>query len=145
VNHLAPQKPSSHSTKPEASLEDWLGDCVADGFSALALLALPGQPPDDMIAGTRRIWLDVLMPLRDWNHDRDVRLVGEAFALCATHCERWPAPKRFIEFLNSVTPIPAGPRLAAPTTIPRTPEERREHLRRLLREFDAGSMPLDPD
>lgn len=97
-----------------------------------------------MIVLTTAEWVDVLAPTRDWDEQRDLPLVQDAFRLLRMHCERWPSVAKFRTMFASVVPLERGPRLAAPTTIPKTREERREHLRKLLGEFDTAAMPLDP-
>jgi hypothetical protein len=111
---------------------NWLEREIMTGFQRLVCLSLERTPAKETIAGTVRAWRDAMIERRSYDEARDAPLMREAFKRLSKNVESWPSPKKFIEHMDAVTPLPTYERLPAPTTIPRTRAERREHLRRMF-------------
>lgn len=83
--------------------------------------------------------MDAIVRKRMWYEERDVPVVREAFRKLCAECAVWPSPARFLEYANAVTPTATYAALPPPSTIPKTPEARREHLNQLLGDLDANA------
>lgn len=84
---------------------DWLRFEVASGLQKLLALRLIGTPPEDAIVGTAEVWLEAVMhPGIQWNEALDRARVQRAFQALFRICDRWPAPKLFLDNLGNRDP-----------------------------------------
>jgi len=104
------------------SAPDWLNNAILKGFQGLLMLRLQFAPAQDTIPHTLNAWLAVLMAMpHTWDEERDAPRIRRAFLTMAADCDRWPAPKNFIDALPS---LPDLNKLTAPATH-HTPESKR--------------------
>src|SRR5690349_920826 len=95
-------------------MTDWLDKEIVRGIQALFLLNLQFTPSADAIKATGRIWIGTLRSLpHTWVEDRDKPRIQAAFRTIAATCDRWPAPKNFIDALP---PLEPQLKLTAPAT-----------------------------
>ena len=110
---------------------DWLRVEVASGLQKLLALRLPGTPPEDAIIGTAEVWLEAIDDVSiQWTEHLDRHRVQRAFKTLFRTCDRWPAPKAFLDHLGNRDPPPALPP-------PRLTREEIERNRARLRELMA--------
>lgn len=110
-------------------VEKWLEREVARGLQGLLALRLVGSPPEDSIELTLDVWLAAIESLSvNWNEQLDAERVRRAFRTLYRICDRWPAPKVFLDNLGNRDPPKALPP-------PRISEERRKKNVALLREL----------
>lgn len=112
-------------------VEKWLEREVARGLQGLIALRLPGAPADDSVTLTLDIWLAALSGQAvTWSEPMDAERIRQAFRALYRTCDRWPAPKHFLDNLGNRDPPPA---LSAPQI---TEAQRQKNLAR-LREITA--------
>lgn len=93
---------------------EWLRNSILRGIQGLMMLRLQFAPAEDTIASLANAWLAVLMSLpHTWDQERDQPRIQRAFLTIAANCERWPAPKNFIDALPA---LPELNKLTAPAT-----------------------------
>lgn len=80
-----------------------LHNAMIDGLTMLLTLRLAGSPAADTVAATAQTWSRVLAHGREWDETRDVKRFQTAFMVLANECDRWPAPK---DFLDKLPPPP---------------------------------------
>lgn len=104
----------------------WLLSEVASGLQCLMLLALPGTPAAETIAGTARAWADALWcsPIA-WDKDLDACRIATAFRLIACQIDRFPSPRAVIAVM------PERPKSLALPDLPVTREQRQTNRQRL--------------
>lgn len=122
-------------------IPDWLHNAVIEGLQKLIALRLPGTPPQDAVAATAAVWLEAIdSPRMRWDESLDLPRVQRSFRALFINCDRWPAPKLFIQHLGI-----RDPPLALPEP-PMTPEQRarnRERLRELVANLSAKKQIRD--
>ncbi|BCB28422.1 hypothetical protein SKTS_33080 [Sulfurimicrobium lacus] len=100
-------------------MADWLRCEIASGLQKLLALRLIGTPPEDAIVGTAEVWLEAMAHCSiQWSEQLDSQRVRRSFQTLFRICDRWPAPKAFLDNLGARDPPKALP---APRI---TPEER---------------------
>lgn len=105
---------------------DWLRFEIASGLQKLLALRLMGTPPEDAIVGTAEVWLEAMEHCGvQWVEHLDRERVRRAFQTLFRICDRWPAPKLFLDNLGNRDPPKALP------TPPITPEARERNRARL--------------
>lgn len=113
-------------------MADWLRFEIASGLQKLLALRLIGTPPEDSIVGTAEVWLEAIGNGGvQWVEHLDRERVRRAFQTLFRICDRWPAPKLFLDNLGNRDPPKALPEP------PITPEAR-ERIRARLREISAS-------
>lgn len=87
---------------------DWLRFEIASGLQKLLALRLPGTPPEDAIKGTAEVWLEAMNDCGiQWTEHLDRERVQRAFRSLFRICDRWPAPRLFLDNLgNRDPPLP---------------------------------------
>lgn len=104
----------------------WLEREFARGLQGLVALRLSGAPAEDSITLTLDVWLAAVSSLaRGWHEHLDAPRIRKAFATLYRTCDRWPAPKQFLDCLEHRPPPPALP---APVM---TEEQRQKNLQRI--------------
>ncbi|GAB0057433.1 hypothetical protein SIID45300_01761 [Candidatus Magnetaquicoccaceae bacterium FCR-1] len=90
----------------------WLRREIAVGLGRLATLRLAGFPAADDIQYVVRSWYETLLtePIQ-WDESLDQARIRHSFMMLARVCDRWPAPKTFLDHLP---PRPARPSLPEP-------------------------------
>ncbi len=112
-------------------VEKWLEREVARGLQGLIALRLPGAPADDSVTLTLDIWLAALEGQTvTWSEHLDAERIRQAFRALYCTCDRWPAPKHFLDNLGNRDPPPALP-------APRISEAQRQKNIARLREITA--------
>ena len=110
-------------------VEKWLEREIARGLQGLIALRLSGAPADDSVTLTLDVWLAAIESLSvNWNEQLDAERVRRAFRTLYRICDRWPAPKVFLDNLGNRDPPKALP-------APPIPLEARERNRAKLREI----------
>ena len=110
-------------------VEKWLEREIARGLQGLIALRLSGAPADDSVTLTLDVWLAAIESLSvNWNEQLDAERVRRAFRTLYRICDRWPAPKLFLDNLGNRDP---------PKALPPPPisEEQRKKNVALLREL----------
>ena len=110
-------------------VEKWLEREIARGLQGLIALRLTGAPADDSVTLTLDVWLAAIESLSvNWNEQLDAERVRRAFRTLYRICDRWPAPKLFLDNLGNRDP---------PKALPPPPisEEQRKKNVALLREM----------
>ena len=110
-------------------VEKWLEREIARGLQGLIALRLSGAPADDSVTLTLDVWLAAIESLSvNWNEQLDAERVRRAFRTLYRICDRWPAPKLFLDNLGNRDP---------PKALPPPPisEEQRKKNVALLREM----------
>ena len=110
-------------------VEKWLERERARGLQGLIALRLSGAPADDSVTLTLDVWLAAIESLSvNWNEQLDAERVRRAFRTLYRICDRWPAPKLFLDNLGNRDP---------PKALPPPPisEEQRKKNVALLREM----------
>ena len=110
-------------------VEKWLEREIARGLQGLIALRLTGAPADDSVTLTLDVWLAAIESLSvTWNEQLDAERVRRAFRTLYRICDRWPAPKLFLDNLGNRDP---------PKALPPPPisEEQRKKNVALLREM----------
>ena len=110
-------------------VEKWLEREIARGLQGLIALRLTGAPADDSVTLTLDVWLAAIESLSvNWNEQLDAERVRRAFRTLYRICDRWPAPKLFLDNLGNRDP---------PKALPPPPisEEQRKKNVALLREL----------
>ena len=103
-------------------VEKWLEREIARGLQGLIALRLTGAPADDSVTLTLDVWLAAIESQAvTWNEQLDAERVRRAFRTLYRLCDRWPAPKLFLDNLGNRDPP--------------TPPEARERNRARLREI----------
>jgi len=118
---------------------DWLRVEIASGLQKLLAMRLMGTPPEDAIVGTAEVWLEAMEHCGiQWVEHLDRERVRRAFQVLFRICDRWPAPKLFLDNLGNRDPPKALP------SPPVSPEVRERNLARLreLRESLAKSLRM---
>lgn len=107
---------------------------VITGLQLLMTLQLPGRPPQDSIAATAEIWLDLLYPVRRWD-DEDIANLQRAFKRVARRAEHFPPPAAIIAALE--------PKIIVTEALPSPPktEAEKAEIDRICQEI-AGSLSL---
>lgn len=109
---------------------DWLRFEIASGLQKLLALRLIGTPPEDAIIGTAEVWLEAVGSCGvQWVEHLDRDRVQRAFQTLFRICERWPAPKQFLDNLGSRDPPKALPE---PPITPEARERNRARLREVM-------------
>jgi len=91
-------------------VEKWLEREIARGLQGLIALRLSGAPADDSATLTLDVWLAAIESLSvNWNEQMDAERVRRAFRTLYRICDRWPAPKLFLDNLGNRDPPPALP------------------------------------
>ena len=89
---------------------DWLRCEIASGLQKLLALRLVGTPPEDAIVGTAEVWLEAMTRCGiQWERSLDQMRVQRAFQALFRLCDRWPAPKQFLDVLGNRDPPKALP------------------------------------
>ena len=83
----------------------WIQNEITNGFQRLFCLSLERTPSAEMIAGTVAVWMESIVYSRRWCEAKDVPLMREAFRRLGENCDCWPSPKRFLDALDSLTPL----------------------------------------
>ena len=110
-------------------VEKWLEREIARGLQGLIALRLSGAPADDSVTLTLDVWLAAIESLSvNWNEQLDAERVRRAFRTLYRICDRWPAPKLFLDNLGNRDPPKALPP-------PQISEEQRKKNVALLREL----------
>jgi len=110
-------------------VEKWLEREIARGLQGLIALRLTGAPADDSVTLTLDVWLAAIESLSvNWNEQLDAERVRRAFRTLYRICDRWPAPKLFLDNLGNRDPPKALPP-------PQISEEQRKKNVALLREL----------
>ena len=106
--------------------ENWLVSEIVSGLRKLLALRLAGTPPEDSIKATGIVWIEALDDCGiKWVEHLDRERVQRAFKTMYRTCDRWPAPKLFLDNLGNRDPPPALP---AP---PISDEQRKRNQARL--------------
>tara|TARA_R110000868_G_scaffold142759_11_gene360242 strand:- start:646 stop:1008 length:363 start_codon:yes stop_codon:yes gene_type:complete len=117
---------------------DWLKASLIKGLQGLLMLRFQGAPAEDTIASLANAWLAVLTHLpHTWDQDRDQRRIQKAFVRLAASCDRWPAPKHFIEMLPPIEPL-----LKLDSPKGKYTDESREMVKKLLAKMKGD--PITP-
>lgn len=112
-------------------VEKWLEREIARGLQGLIALRLPGAPADDSVTLTLDIWLAAIESQAiTWSEHLDAERIRQAFRALYRTCDRWPAPKHFLDNLGNRDPPPALP-------APRISEAQRQKNITKLREITA--------
>ncbi len=110
-------------------VEKWLEREIARGLQGLIALRLTGAPADDSVTLTLDVWLAAIESQAvTWNEQLDAERVRRAFRTLYRLCDRWPAPKLFLDNLGNRDPPKALP-------APPIPQDARERNRARLREI----------
>ena len=110
-------------------VEKWLEREIARGLQGLIALRLTGAPADDSVTLTLDVWLAAIESLSvNWNEQLDAERVRRAFRTLYRICDRWPAPRLFLDNLGNRDPPKALPP-------PQISEEQRKKNVALLREL----------
>lgn len=111
---------------------DWLRCEIASGLQKLLTLRLVGTPPEDAIVGTAEVWLEAMEHCGvEWVEHLDRERVQRAFKAVFRLCDRWPAPKLFIDHLGNRDPPKALPEP------PVTREERQKNRAKLRKIMES--------
>lgn len=106
--------------------EKWLEREIARGLQGLIALRLIGAPADDSVTLTLDIWLTALDSMSVlWDEQQDAERIRRAFRTLYRICDRWPAPKLFLDNLGNRDP----PKALPPPRI--TPEEMKRNKQRV--------------
>ncbi|MRD73307.1 hypothetical protein HCX48_00425 [Rhodocyclus tenuis] len=108
---------------------EWLRVEIVTGLQKLLALRLIGTPPEDAIVGTAEVWLEAVEHCGvQWSETLDRERVRRSFRTLYRICDRWPAPKVFLDNLGNRDP---------PKALPEPPitREVRERNRAKLREI----------
>ena len=90
--------------------ENWLVSEIVSGLQKLLALRLAGTPPEDSIKATGIVWIEALDDCGiKWVEHLDRERVQRAFKTMYRTCDRWPAPKLFLDNLGNRDPPPALP------------------------------------
>lgn len=90
--------------------EKWLEREIARGLQGLIALRLIGAPADDSVTLTLDIWLTALDSMSvHWDERQDAERIRRAFRTLYRICDRWPAPKLFLDNLGNRDPPKALP------------------------------------
>lgn len=109
---------------------DWLRFEIASGLQKLLALRLMGTPPEDAIVGTAEVWLEAMEHCGvQWVEYLDRERVRRAFQTLFRTCDRWPAPKLFLDNLGNRDPPKALP---SPPITPEARERNRAKLREIM-------------
>lgn len=109
---------------------DWLRFEIASGLQKLLALRLIGTPPEDAIIGTAEVWLEAIGNCGvQWVEHLDQGRVQRAFQTLFRICDRWPAPKLFLDNLGNRDPPKALPE---PPITPEARERNRARLREIM-------------
>lgn len=107
-------------------IERWVEKQMARGLQGLIALRLPGAPAEDSVTLTLDVWLAAIeSSAANWQEATHAALIQQAFRTLYRTCDRWPAPRHFIEQMGNRGPPPALPRPAI------SESERRRNLARL--------------
>lgn len=121
-------------------VEKWLEREIARGLQGLIALRLSGAPADDSVTLTLDVWLAAIESLSvNWNEQLDAERIRRAFLTLYRICDRWPAPKLFLDNLGNRDPPKALPP-------PQISEEQRKKNLALLRELRnkiVGEMSIN--
>lgn len=105
---------------------DWFRFVIVTGLQKLLALRLTGTPPEDAIVGTAEVWLEAIWDRGcRWEEHLDRERMERAFLVLFRTCDRWPAPKLFLDNLAARAP----PRELPPPSI--SPEERERNAARI--------------
>ena len=116
--------------------ERWLEREIARGLQGLLALRLNGAPADDSVTLTLDVWLAALdSHAVSWSEYADAPRIQRAFRTLYRLCDRWPAPRHFLDNLGNRDPPPSLP-------APRISQEERERNQARLREIRAGIEAL---
>lgn len=92
-------------------MADWLQTEIITGLQQLFALRLPGAPGEDTIVGTAQVWLHAIRSSGiAWNQELDSVRIKGAFNALFRSCDRWPAPKQFLDSLGSRAPAKQLPK-----------------------------------
>lgn len=109
---------------------DWLRFEIASGLQKLLALRLMGTPPEDAIVGTAEVWLEAMEHCGvQWVEHFDRERVRRTFQMLFRICDRWPAPKLFLDNLGNRDPPKALPE---PPITPEARERNRAKLREIM-------------
>ena len=109
---------------------DWLRFEIASGLQKLLALRLMGTPPEDAIVGTAEVWLEAMEHCGvQWVEYLDRERVRRTFEMLFRICDRWPAPKLFLDNLGNRDPPKALPE---PPITPEARERNRAKLREIM-------------
>ena len=111
-------------------VEKWLEREIARGLQGLIALRLTGAPADDSVTLTLDVWLAAIESQAvTWNEQLDAERVRRAFRTLYRLCDRWPAPKLFLDNLGNRDPPKALPE---PPITPEARERNRARLREIM-------------
>ena len=111
-------------------VDDWLRFEIASGLQKLLALRLMGTPPEDAIVGTAEVWLEAMEHCGvQWVEHLDLERVRRTFQMLFRICDRWPAPKLFLDNLGNRDPPKALPE---PPITPEARERNRAKLREIM-------------
>ena len=111
-------------------VEKWLEREIARGLQGLIALRLAGAPADDSVTLTLDVWLAAIeCQAVTWNEQADAERIRRAFRTLYRICDRWPAPKLFLENLGNRDPPKALPE---PPITPEARERNRARLREIM-------------
>ncbi len=86
---------------------------VITGLQMFMTLSLPGRPPQDSVAATAEIWVDLLYPVRGWDSE-DIANLQRAFKRVARKADKFPAPAQVIAAME--------PKIQVFKALPRPPK-----------------------
>ncbi len=86
---------------------------VITGLQLFMALQLPGRPPQDSVAATAEIWVDLLHPVRGWDSE-DIANLQRAFKRVARRADKFPAPAQVIAAME--------PKIQVFKALPRPPK-----------------------
>lgn len=101
------------------SVPVWYGNLIMDGLSKLILLRLEAAPGADAIVGTAATWIQALPCPSDYSESLDALRLRKAFQLLLRNCQRWPAPRDFLDRIPPRPPTKPAPRDTSPAAIQR--------------------------
>lgn len=114
--------------------ERWLQREIARGLQGLVALRLPGGPADDSITLTLDVWLVALdTRARSWTEEADSKRIQHGFRLLYARCDRWPAPRTFLDVLPA---RPQAKALAAPAMSENQRQQNLARMRTLFKQLN---------
>lgn len=102
---------------------------VMSGLQRLITLRLKGHPPEDAIRAVGEVWLDALYSCGDWDDQRHLNGLVEAFKTAEAECDHFPSPAE----IRRRKPVVVNVAKALPTP-PKTEEEKR-HIAQIIKDI----------
>jgi hypothetical protein len=112
-------------------IPEWLLELVKARMERLVILGLEGRPLGRAMGEVVRMWAQIIahrMPNADPR--LDAPRIHAAFDVLESYCERWPAPKQFLDAL----PARPEPKKLPP---PEMDEAKRAQIKAMLAELAA--------